>query len=246
MNNLIEGSKNHSNIGGTNTDSWFLHLIQIHDSAFPTGSFAHSFGIETYIQEDILRDESDLIKFLEMYIRYNLASADAIFVKTAYYLAQQQDNTSLIHIENICHGIKLSPETRKASAMMGRQFLHTVRSLNDNELIMLWYEKLKNKEIKGHYSIVYGIYAAIIGADVKMALEMFLYSSVTALVQNAVRAVPLGQMSGVKTVFTLLPVIQETARQVMTLNLNDLDNNSIALEIASMKHEFLHSRLFIS
>jgi len=202
--------------------------------------------METYIQEDILRNEYDLKKFLDMYIRHNLASADAILVKEAYSLAQQQDMKELMHLENICHGIKLSPETRKASAMMGRQFLHTVHQLSDDELIMFWYDKLKNKEIKGHYSIVYGIYTAILGADIKVALEMFLYSSIAALVQNAVRAVPLGQVSGVKTVFVLLPVIQEIARRVMTLDLDDLDNNSIALEIASMKHEFLHSRLFIS
>lgn len=246
MNNLRECSKNHSNIGGINTDPWFLHLIQIHDTAFPTGSFAHSFGIETYIQESILRNEYDLKQFLDMYIRHNLASADAIFVKEAYFFAQQQDMKALRHLENICHAIKLSPETRKASAMMGRQFLHTVHQLSENELILQWYEKLKNKEIKGHYSIVYGIYTAILGVDVKMAIEMFLYSSISALVQNAVRAVPLGQMSGVKTTFALLPVIRETASRVMTLGLDDLDNNSIALEIASMKHEFLHSRLFIS
>lgn len=246
MNNLNECSKNHSNIGGTNTDPCFLHLIQIHDSAFPNGSFAHSFGIETYIQESILQNEDTLKQFLDMYIRHNLASADAIFVKEAHFFAQQQDMKALIRLENICHGIKLSTETRKASTMMGRQFLHTVHQLSDDALIMQWYEKLNNKEIKGHYSIVYGIYTAILGADVKMAIEMFLYSSISALVQNAVRAVPLGQMSGVKTTFALLPVILETARRVMTLGLDDLDNNSIALEIASMKHEFLHSRLFIS
>lgn len=246
MNNQSEGSKSHSNIKDINTDPWFLHLIQVNDTAFPTGSFAHSFGMETYIQENLLRNEDDLREFLNMYIRHNLASADAILVKEAYHLARKHDTQGLLYLENICHGIKLSPETRKGSAMMGRQFLHTVYPLNDEELLMFWYEKLKSKEIKGHYSIVYGIYTALLGVNVKMALETFLYSSITALVQNAVRAVPLGQMSGVKTIFSLLPVIQETASHVMALNLDDLDNNSIALEIASMKHEFLHSRLFIS
>lgn len=246
MNKQSVGSKSHSNIKDINTDPWFLHLLQIHDSAFPTGSFAHSFGMETYIQENVLRNEDDLKQFCNMYLRHNLASADAILVKEAYYLAKKRDIQGLIRLESICHGIKLSPETRKGSAMMGRQFLHTVYPLNDDELLKHWYEKLKSKEIKGHYSIVYGIYTALLGVNVKKALETFLYSSITALVQNAVRAVPLGQMSGVKTVFSLLPVIQETARHVMALDLDDLDNNSIALEIASMKHEFLHSRLFIS
>ncbi len=114
------------------------------------------------------------------------------------------------------------------------------------ELLTMWYEKFKSKEIKGHYPVVYGIYTAMLGVDAKISLETFLYSSITSLVQNGVRAIPLGQNSGVQTIFSLLPVIQETASHVKTLTMDDLDNNSIGLEIASMKHEFLHSRLFIS
>lgn len=248
MNSQSVGSKNRSSIRDTNTniDPLLLHLIQINDTAFPTGSFAHSFGMETYIQDNTIRNGKDLKEFCDMYIRQNLASTDAIIVKEAYYLAQKRDIEGLIKLEKICHGIKLSPETRKGSTMIGRQFLQTVSPLNDDPLLKLWHEKLKNKEVKGHFPVVYGIYTAILGLNAQISTEIFIYSSVTALVQNAVRAVPLGQSSGVKTTFDLLPVIQETAKHVMDLSIDDLDNNSIALEIASMKHEFLYSRLFIS
>lgn len=246
MKSPSEDLKNLSNIKDININPWFLHLIQINDSAFPTGGYAHSFGMETYIQENLIRNEEDLKDFCDMYLRHNLASTDAILVKEAYELAKQNDLEGLIHLENICHAIKLAPETRQGSAMMGRQFLQTVYPLCDEELLTFWNEKLKRKEIKGHFPIVYGIYTALFDIDIQLAIEGFLYSSVTALVQNAVRAVPLGQMSGVKTLFHLLPLMQEVATQVRLLTIDDLDNNSIALEIASMKHEHLFSRLFIS
>lgn len=246
MSSPKEDLKKLSNIEDISTNPWFLHLIQINDSAFPTGGYSHSFGMETYIQEDVIRNEEDLKEFCDMYLRHNLASTDAILVKEAYHLAKKRDLQGLIHLENICHAIKLAPETRQGSAMMGRQFLQTVYPLSDDELLTSWYEKLKEKEIKGHYPIVYGIYTAILGMDVQMAIEGFLYSSISALVQNAVRAVPLGQMSGVKTIFYLLPIMKEVAVQMKSRTLDDLDNNSIALEIASMKHEHLFSRLFIS
>ncbi|WP_432362075.1 urease accessory protein UreF [Sporosarcina sp. UB5] len=246
MNNLNVDSKNRSNIGDTNINPSFLHLIQIHDTAFPTGSFAHSFGMETYIQANAIRNEVDLKEFCDMYLRQNLASTDAIIANEAYRLAKENDTEGLIRLENICHAIKLSPETRKGSMMMGRQFLQTVYPLNDGELLEFWYGKFKSKEIKGHYPVIYGIYTAMLGVDARISLETFLYSSLTSLVQNGVRAIPLGQNSGVQTIFSLLPIIQETAGRVMTLTLDDLDNNSVGLEIASMKHEFLHSRLFIS
>lgn len=246
MSNQREDSKKHSNTKDTSINQSYLHLIQIHDSAFPSGNFAHSFGMETYIQEDDIRNEADLKVFCEMYLRHNFASGDAIIAKEAYRLAKKRDLDGLIKLENICHAVKLSPETREGSMMMGRQFSRTIQPLIDDEFMLLWLEKFKNKEVKNHYSVVYGIYTALIDVSPKMSLETFLYSSITALVLNAVRAVPVGQMSGVKTVHAMLPIIEEIAEDVMDYDLDDLDNNSIALEISSMRHEFLNSRLFIS
>lgn len=241
-----EDLKSRSNIRDINTNPWLLHLIQIHDTAFPTGSYAHSFGMETYIQDNRIRNEADLEEFCDMYLFSNMGSGDAIIVKEAHQLAMERDIEGLIRLEKICHGVKLSPEARKGSEMLGRQFFKTVSPLNDDELLTLWNEKLESKEVSGHYAVIYGIYTAVLGVNVQIALETFLYSSVMSLVQNAVRAVPLGQMGGVKTVYALLPVIQKTVENVLGKTLDDLDNNSIALEIASMKHEFLYSRMFIS
>lgn len=246
MNSPKEDLKKHSNTRDISTDFSHLHLIQIHDSAFPSGNFAHSFGMETYIQENDIRDEAELKVFCDMYLRHNFASGDAIIAKEAYRLAKESDMEGIIELENIGHAVKLSPETREGSMMMGRQFIRTVRSLTDDDFLKEWYEKFDQKKVKGHFAIIYGIYTAVIGVDAKMSLETFLYSSVTALVLNAVRAVPVGQMSGVRTVHSLLPLIEEVAEEVMDKGIEDLDNNSVALEIASMKHEYLNSRLFIS
>ncbi len=246
MNKQKEDLKKHSNTKDISTNLSRLHLIQIHDSAFPSGNFAHSFGMETYIQEDDIRNEEDLKVFCDMYLRHNFASGDAIIAKEAYRLAKERDMEGLIELENISHAVKLSPETRKGSMMMGRQFIRTVRPLTEDDFLTEWYEKFDRKEVKSHFAIVYGLYTAIIGVDAKMSLETFLYSSVTALVLNAVRAVPVGQMSGVRTVHSLLPLMEEVAEEVKDKGIDDLDNNSVALEISSMKHEHLNSRLFIS
>nr|AAA73988.1 urease F [Sporosarcina pasteurii] len=90
----------------------------------------------------------------------------------AYRLAKENDLQGLIRLENICHAIKLSPETRKGSMMMGRQFLQTVQPLNNSELFTIWCEKLKNKEIKSHYPVVYGIYTAMLGVDLRHRLNI--------------------------------------------------------------------------
>lgn len=246
MNDLNVDLKSHSNIKDINTKQALLHLMQINDSAFPIGGFAHSFGMETYIQENTIRNKNDLWSFCNMYLQHNLASADGIIVKEANELAKKGDLDGLLYLENICHGLKLSPESRQASMMMGRQFIQTMESLYANECFPPTSGKLKLEEMKGHYAVAYGMYTGALHIPVQTAVEAFFYSSLVTLVQNAVRAIPLGQISGVQTIFQLLPAIEEAAKNVITLNLNDLNNNSIALEIASMKHGYLFSRLFIS
>ncbi len=74
----------------------------------------------------------------------------------------------------------------------------------------------------------------------------FMYASISGLVQNAVRAVPFGQNTGVQALHELLASVEEAAETVLTLTMDDLANNALGIELASMKHEFLFSRLFIS
>src|SRR2546422_2760148 len=42
------------------TDPAFLALLQLADGLFPAGGFAHSFGLETYVQEGRVDDAAGL------------------------------------------------------------------------------------------------------------------------------------------------------------------------------------------
>ena len=74
----------------------------------------------------------------------------------------------------------------------------------------------------------------------------YLFASVNGLVQNAVRAVPFGQNTGVQATNELIGPVTEAAKLVATLTEADISNNALGIELASMKHEYLFSRLFIS
>src|SRR2546422_7136077 len=45
-------------------DSAFLALLQLADGLFPAGGFAHSFGLETYVQEGRVGDAAGLQAFV--------------------------------------------------------------------------------------------------------------------------------------------------------------------------------------
>ena len=41
-----------------------LSLFQLCDSNFPTGAFSHSYGLESYIQEDKVHDQATFLEWL--------------------------------------------------------------------------------------------------------------------------------------------------------------------------------------
>lgn len=246
MKQLKDASNNRSNIVDTPTDSALLRLFQIHDSAFPIGSYTQSYGMETYIQEDLIRTKEDLIDYCTSFLFHNLVRGDAILIQAAYDAAKERDLAKLLELEQLCGAIKLAKESRDASVNLGRQFIRTVSPLGTDDFLAEWKERMESKEIKGHYAILYGIYSATTGVSVHHAVLTYLFASLNGLVQNAVRAVPFGQNTGVQAMYALIDRVTEAAELVSTLTVDDLSNNALGIELASMKHEYLFSRLFIS
>lgn len=241
-----DDSSNLLNTADTLTDIALLQLIQVHDSAFPIGSYTQSYGMETYIQEDRLQTKEDLIDFCTSFLFHNLVSGDAILIQAAYEATKEQDMRQLLYLEQLCGAMKLAKESREASVNLGRQFIKTIMPLGTDPLLTEWKRRIDANEIKGHYAILYGIYSTTIGVDCHHAVMTYLYSTLSGLVQNAVRAVPFGQNTGVQAMHALLAPITEAAKLVSTLGVEDISNNALGIELASMKHEYLFSRLFIS
>lgn len=239
-----------TNIRDENSDIALLNLMFINDSAFPTGSYAHSFGMETYIQEKRLSNAEELKEFCQDYIIYNLANGEAIFLKTCYQLLEEDlqeiDWQKLIELENRAYIFKGSAELRKASTMMGKQFLKTIIPLYDFAILRKWQLLIEEQRVYGDFVIIYAILASALGIDLETILSTYFYNNITILVYNAVRAIPLGQQTGISVLHDLFPCCRNTAMLVMKKSLEDISNQTAQLEISSMKHQFLYSRLFIS
>ncbi len=77
-------------------------------------------------------------------------------------------------------------------------------------------------------------------------MQSYLYSVVAGWVAVAVRLVPLGQMEGQRLLFDLTSHLGDIMQRYGDLNPEDTWSNMPALDIRSMQHERLYSRLFRS
>src|SRR5512145_62343 len=96
------------------TEAW-LALLQFTDGLFPAGGFAHSFGLETYAQDGVVRDRAGLEAFVVAHLEGSAGPADAVATAVAVRLAAAGELAAWIALDERLEAMKPVPETREAS-----------------------------------------------------------------------------------------------------------------------------------
>ena len=223
-----------------------LSLLQLSDPALPIGGFSHSAGLETYVQERIVKDAAGAEEFITQMLQRNLQYTDAAFVSLAYDAAAQDNMDEILSLDMECTAVKLPMEMRQASIKMGMRLMKIFQPVCNNELIIDYKKSIADLAAAGHYSIVFGIYAFALGINKTDALTAFYYNAASGMVTNSVKLIPLSQQAGQELLFSLQQLITRLANQTMQPDKELLGLCCSGFDIRSMQHERLYSRLYMS
>ncbi|WP_051331065.1 urease accessory protein UreF [Aneurinibacillus terranovensis] len=234
-----------------------LSLLQLIDSSFPTGAFSHSFGLETALQEGDVVNGDGLAKWIEAYITGSVAPVDGAGVYWAYQYADGLINEGgeageaeqkLTALDQLLTLGRLAREAREAGIKIGRRYLHTVEKLYPASGLSSYSNWIRSGVCYGNPSIVHGWICAYLHETPQSTVLSYLYSSANMIVQNAMRAMAVGQTEGQKVLRSLLPMLERQADLLLEHPPSPdlLSVRTIRQEIAAMRHETLYSRLFMS
>ena len=203
-------------------DIFLLRLLQLADSALPVGSSAHSFGLETLVDEGALAPDN-LESFLSATLEES-GAMDAAFVRLAW------NANDLSRLNQDYGALRLARECRDASLKTGRRFVQLVNGVLDVPVL----------DAGLHYCIAFGAAGAVLGIPEDATVLAYLQQSMTGLVSACQRLMPLGQTAAARILWTLKPAIAKAAqnREVWCF--------SPFPELASMRHSSLTTRLFVS
>lgn len=228
------------------TDTVILKMFQVCDSLFPIGAFTLSNGLETMVVTGQIANTDDLSDYLESQLQI-LPYNDLGVMKLAYQYADDEDY--IARLDSVSRAIKTPMEMRLGSKKLCSRFLKTWAKIDHYPRLEKYEKMIRQSEdglVQGSYPIAVGLYVREICIDIYTAMEIFSYSILTAIVTNAVKAVPLSQIDGQRILYGLQDKISDLCIKTKMIELDMLGIGGIEFDIAAMNHEMLYSRMYMS
>ncbi|CAH0346523.1 urease accessory protein UreF [Bacillus sp. CECT 9360] len=217
-----------------------LTLMQICDSNFPTGSFSHSYGLETYIQEGKVTNAETFAGWLHAYLEGSLCYNDGLSAALLY------DGHNIHELDRLLYVSSLSRETREGAKRVGGRMVELLMALEAVPALSDYRRQIKKKEAFGHPALAFGLFCNEMGIGKGECVTAYLYTAISSIIQNAVRGIPLGQTDGQRLLFSFQQNIKDVVAKIDTLTIDDFGISPPGIELAAMLHEDLHVRLFMS
>ncbi|MCF0056084.1 urease accessory protein UreF [Dyadobacter sp. CY356] len=223
-----------------------LNLLQLSDPTLPIGGYAHSSGLETYVQKGMVKNLETAQEFIMQMLTKNFKYTDAAFASLAYDAGVNHDFQQLLSLDQECSALKLPREMREASQKLGNRLTKIFQPLCSSEITEKYLDAIKSKTVSGHYCILFGLYAKSLQIDKKQMLTGFFYNTTVGFITNSVKLIPLGQQDGQQLLFSFLPVIDHLVEESMQPDRDLLGLCCPGFDIRCIQHESLYSRLYMS
>ncbi len=218
-------------------------LLQLADSAFPSGAFSHSFGLETALVDGRVHDEATLEAWLRAYICDAFATLEG-----AALMFVVRDYADPLTLDELVTAATNAPEIRAAQRRISRAILATFDAAAIASPRSIRYARaLANGTAAGVPSIAFALGYATLDVTWETAFAACASSTLAALAAVATRALPLGQRATARVLWDLRGAIDDAAGAASCVTQpEDLCAQAFGAEIDALRHRLLDGRLFAS
>jgi urease accessory protein len=218
-----------------------LTILQHADSAFPSGSFAFSNGIEGLAAMNAPLDRSGLRDAVAMFLRHRWAASDRIAVARAHRAGDDFDE--LAEIDGAVEAATLAEPLRNGSKRNGNALLAAHIRLSTPGAAELR-SQIEAGNAHGHLPIVQGFVWRARGMSEANAMLVSGYATASGLIAAAVRLGRIGAVEAQAVLAALLPAIAELSVPVSPDT--QIESFMPWVDIAASRQARAHLRLFAS
>lgn len=228
-----------------------LALLQLADSQFPSGGFAHSYGLEQLAREGHIVSPAGVEAFVRSVIVHQVATTDARTTAAAVRAAARGDLGTVLVLDEALFVTKAAAEARHASTMLGRRLLEEVGAHGEaaTPLLSGYLDAVLRGDTPGTHAAAFGVAGATLGVQPEAVSGALLLTTASAILSAAMRLLPVSHRDVQGALHRLRPTIATLARAAAEASL-DAAPALLAFhplqEIASMRHAASTVRLFAS
>ena len=219
-----------------------LQLIWLASPALPVGGLSYSEALEAAIDHGHVHDEASCANWLVDQLHLSQARGDMALMAQAIPAWQEMHIVRLQELSAWVHATRETHEMRLQTEQMGRSLLDWLRIQNkaSAEALALC------SELRPTYPIAMALALSLAHAPLENALQAYAFGWAENMTQAALKAVPLGQISGQKILARLAQEIPEAVKYAIALNDDERQAFCPMLAVMSARHETQYSRLFRS
>ena len=225
------------------TDALYRLLAWL-SPAYPIGAFSYSHGVETAVEEGLIKDRASLVAWLESVLLRGTGAVDGALFVAAWQAATAEDWSTFDAIAERAAAWRGTMEMALESRQQGGSFLSITRTAWPHADLDAAHQRL-NGEIA--LPVTVALAAAAHGIALDAALEGYLHAFTANLISAALRSVPLGQTDGQLALAALERAVNAAAQAAMVVtSLDEVGTAAPLLDWCSLRHETQYTRLFRS
>jgi urease accessory protein len=214
--------------------------LQIADSAFPTGGFAHSAGLEAAAVAGVVRGAEDLDAFVYAHV-WTVGNGSLPFVAAAH-----RDPAGVWAIDALAEAHLTNHVANRASRTQGRTFAATSAHVFDAPVVRAIADRAATREVPAHLGPVFGAVLASVGVGLRDALGLHLLLALRSVTSAAVRLGIVGPHEAQRVQGRHAATLDSVLAACEALTPAQAAVTSPLFDLFGATHDRLYARLFQS
>lgn len=194
-----------------------IQMLQLADSAFPSGSFTCSWGLEACVQRGVVHDRLTTVAMVRQALTGTVGRIEAPAVRQAYRATQHADAAGLRRLDGLLDSCAPVAASRVASRRVGRRFLQAALLLCPALPPLLPVLAADPDGI--HHACAVGAVGAALQLPEQVTLTVYLTAWCGSQVQAAARLIPLGQRDALTALAELRSDIASAGARAATVRI---------------------------
>jgi len=218
--------------------SW--RVLQIVDSAFPSGGFAHSGGLEAAVRIGEVRSREELDAFVDS-AAWQAGRASLPFAGGAFD-AQER----LAELDAACDAMTLSHVANRASRSQGRALVATCARVFELSALVAIDEACRARALRVHLAPAFGAVMRALEVPRRETLAVLLHTTLRGVLSAAVRLNLVGPNEAQRMTFERTALLETVLGACERLAPEDAAQAAPVVEWIGAVHDRLDTKMFVS